>query len=161
MSNNKLTPAQLNRVFNTSNMNGKSWADIMDEKNAEYAAMTPAAKAAHNAQKKRLAAYNLPPIITRRNNAPAAAATRRQNNGRGAAARYNNRGPASRRNNRAFGSRRNNRTAAAAWKPRAGKVMRECRDSRTGCARHQATGDCKFIHPDEPEYAHLRANQRL
>jgi hypothetical protein len=39
--------------------------------------------------------------------------------------------------------------------------MRECRDNRVGCQRHQTTGDCKFIHSDEPEFEHLRADQRL
>jgi hypothetical protein len=186
MSNENLTPEQLKAVFNTGNMNGKSWANMADENNAReaaaYAAMTPAQKANHNARKKRLSnLYNIPPMgATRRNNRMPP-----RPNGRGAAAawgsRRNNRGAGaawgSRRNNRgagaAWGSRRNNRGAPArgapargapaanAWRPRAGKVMRECRDNRTGCARHQATGDCKFIHTGEPEFAHLRANQRL
>jgi len=165
MSNKKLTPEQLKAVFNTGNMNGKSWANMMDENNAReaaaYAAMTPAQKANHTARKKRLSnLYNIPPMgATRRNNHRPP-----RPNGRGAAW-------GSRRNNwrgAVWGSRRNNRGAPArgapaanAWRPRPGKVMRECRDNRTGCERHQGTGDCKFIHTGEPEFAHLRANQRL
>jgi len=149
MSNNKLTPEQMKRVFNTGAMNGKSWANIMDENNATaaaaYARMTPAQKAAHKAEKKRISnLYNIPSSgATRRNNGARAWGTRRNNGAR--------------RNN---GTRRNH-NARAAWRPRPGKVMRECRDNRTGCARHQTTGDCKFVHSDEPEFAHLRANQRL
>ena len=167
MSNYKLTPEQIKSVFNTSNMNGKSWANIMDEHDAaearNYALMTPAQKAAHNAHKKKMSTfYNTPPVpasATRRNNGRGASS--RRNNGRGASSRRNNRAPT----RAAWGSRRNNSRGAAApsaaFKPRPGKVMRECRDNRTGCERHQATGDCKFIHTGEPEFAHLRANQRL
>lgn len=52
--------------------------------------------------------------------------------------------------------------AAAAARPRAGKVMRECRAGCTeeGCHRHKTTGDCKFVHQDEPEYRMLRPDQK-
>lgn len=47
-------------------------------------------------------------------------------------------------------------------KPRPGKFMRECRADCTeeGCARHKTTGNCKFVHKDEPEYAMLRPDQK-
>jgi hypothetical protein len=40
--------------------------------------------------------------------------------------------------------------------------MKECKGDCTaeGCARHRATGNCKFIHKDEPEYAMLRPDQK-
>jgi hypothetical protein len=52
--------------------------------------------------------------------------------------------------------------AAAEPRPRPGKFMKECRADCTneGCARHKATGNCKFIHKDEPEYAMLREDQK-
>jgi hypothetical protein len=53
--------------------------------------------------------------------------------------------------------------AASAVKPRPGKFMKECRADCTaeGCARQKATGDCKFVHKDEPEYAMLRDDQKV
>lgn len=47
-------------------------------------------------------------------------------------------------------------------KPRPGKFMKECKDDckAEGCARHKTTGDCKFVHRDEPEHGMLRENQK-
>jgi hypothetical protein len=52
--------------------------------------------------------------------------------------------------------------AAPEQKPRPGKFMKECRADCTaeGCARQKATGNCKFVHKDEPEYAMLREDQK-
>jgi hypothetical protein len=52
---------------------------------------------------------------------------------------------------------------ASERKPRPGKFMKECRADCTseGCARQKATGDCKFVHKGEPEYAMLRDDQKV
>ena len=66
--------------------------------------------------------------------------------------------------NNAGNGRRNTRRRsppAAKPKPRKGKVMRECRANKAGCERHIKTGDCKFVHRDEPEWEMLRADQKL
>ena len=48
-------------------------------------------------------------------------------------------------------------------RPRPGKFMKECRADCTaeGCARQKATGNCKFVHKKEPEYAMLRDDQKV
>jgi hypothetical protein len=159
----RLTNAQIREalkhdpIFNT-----KSWANIVEEEEekeaAAYAAMSPANKARHNEHKRQIAALSFPPVgVTRRNNRAARGRRPRNNATRG------NRGP--RRNNRgaaAWGRAAPAAAAApAAVRPRLGKFMRECRNNPTGCARHQTTHNCKFVHSDEPEFPMLRANQRL
>jgi hypothetical protein len=155
----RLTDAEIREALKPDpNFATKSWANIVeaDEEReaAAYAAMSPANKARYNEKQKRVSALSMP--ATRRNNGlgrPPRHNTMRSNRGPRAATR-NNRGP--RRNNRGAATRRNN-----AARPRPGKFMRECRSNPTGCARHRNTHNCKFVHSDEPEFAMLRANQRL
>jgi len=47
-------------------------------------------------------------------------------------------------------------------KPRPGKFMKECKmnDGPGGCARQKCTGDCKFVHRNEPEWKMLRDDQK-
>jgi len=50
-------------------------------------------------------------------------------------------------------------SAAAAWKPPQGKVMRECRNSNVGHA-HASGAQCKYVHKNENAYGHLRNDQK-
>jgi hypothetical protein len=49
--------------------------------------------------------------------------------------------------------------APAAWRPPAGKTMRECRNSNVGHA-HASGAACKYVHKNENAYGHLRPNQK-
>lgn len=44
-------------------------------------------------------------------------------------------------------------------KPRAGKVMRECKDSDVMHLHERTGAPCKFVHKDEPEFEMLRPEQ--
>ena len=59
-------------------------------------------------------------------------------------------------------TRKRENKSNAGPKPRPGKFMRECKlnSEPEGCPRHKTTGDCKFIHRDEPEWAMLREDQK-
>ena len=50
--------------------------------------------------------------------------------------------------------------AAAAWRPPAGKVMRECKTSNVGHLHPTSGQPCKFVHKDEEAFAHLRPEQK-
>lgn len=50
--------------------------------------------------------------------------------------------------------------AAEAWKPPAGKVMRECKTSNVGHLHPSSGQPCKFVHKDEEAFAHLRPEQK-
>lgn len=49
--------------------------------------------------------------------------------------------------------------APAAWRPPAGKTMRECRNSNVSHA-HASGAACKYVHKNENAYGHLRNEQK-
>ena len=124
-----------------------SWADEMNRNNAEQAAkenvrraaLTPAQRAAENATKAAADAAQAavaahPAVRAARFAAPMA---------RAALPPLAPRRPA----------------AAAAWRPPAGKTMRECRNSNVVHA-HASGAACKYVHKNENAYSHLRPNQK-
>jgi len=136
-----LTPAQ--KAMFENSMKLGSWADEMNRNNAEKAArraaLTPAqraaenaANAARNAAQAAVAAH--PAVRAARFAAPIA---------RAALPRAALPRPA----------------APAAWRPPAGKTMRECRNSNVSHA-HESGAACKYVHKNENAYAHLRPDQK-
>ena len=120
-----------------------SWADEMNRENvrkaanesARRAALTPAQRAAENAAKvaaeaARAAVAAHPAVRAARFAAPMARA--------------------------ALAPRL---AAPAAWRPPAGKTMRECRNSNVGHA-HASGAACKYVHKNENAYGHLRPEQK-
>jgi hypothetical protein len=124
-----------------------SWADEMNRNNAEKAgaeaarraALTPEQRAAENA------------AIVARNAAQAAVAAHPAVR----AARFA--APMARAALPPLAPRRP--VAAAAWRPPAGKTMRECRNSNVSHA-HESGAACKYVHKNENAYGHLRPDQK-
>lgn len=137
----KLTDEQ--RQALQANASLGSWADEMNRNNARKAAnesarraaLTPAQRAAENAAKvaadaARAAVAAHPAVRAARFAAPMARAALAPR-------------PA----------------APAAWRPPAGKTMRECRNSNVSHA-HASGAACKYVHKNENAYGHLRPEQK-
>ena len=142
-----LTPNQ-QKVFNSSLKLG-SWANEMNRNNnakaaaetARRAALTPAQRAAENAAK---AAANAAKAAVEAHPAVRAATFA---------------APMVRRALPPMAPRRPAAAAPAAWRPPAGKTMRECRNSNVVHA-HASGAACKYVHKNENAYSHLRPNQK-
>lgn len=143
-----LTPNQQKALNNSLKLG--SWANEMNRnnsvkaaaENARRAALTPAQRAAENAAKAAAeaakAAVKAHPAVR--------AATFAAPMVRRALPPMTPRRPAA-------------PAAPSAWRPPAGKTMRECRNSNVVHA-HASGATCKYVHKNENAYSHLRPNQK-
>jgi hypothetical protein len=170
-----------------NNLNGKTWANVMNEENAKRAVTRkalPKKSASRSPPRRRSMTPNSPNTTNVRRmrssfkrgyqrNPESYIRSRRRRQGRPSRSSRSPRSSPKRhgltpekKNTKQHTAKKHNAKThnkqEKGPKPRAGKVMRECiRDcTNEGCQRHVDTKDCKFVHKGEPEYDMLRSNQK-